>query len=391
MTNHTNRIRVVHIIPSLVIGGMEQVVKTLCSGLDPEKFEVSVICIIEKGVLGEDLEKRGIGVHLIEGKRYKVLSHFYPSYLAREIKDLRPHIVHSHSGIWYASAIATRMAEVPVMVHTEHGRHFPEKKIAIFFDKKAIKLTDRLVCVSEDLSRYMTEKVKVPKNRIEIIKNGIALENCKPRWMTSSYPLRNKYGIPKDAKVLVTVGRLEGVKGQKYLIEAFEKLVGRHKNIFLWIIGDGSLKENLFSYVKSKELENTVFFTGNVNNVKDYLSETDVFILPSLSEGTPMALLEAMASGLTIVATRVGENEIALDHGRAGFLIPPASVQDLIGALSSALAKREISRKMGEDACKLVYDKFSSQRMIERYEELYLKLLEEKDAEREFFCGRISN
>ncbi|MDD1778796.1 MAG: glycosyltransferase, partial [Candidatus Helarchaeota archaeon] len=119
MTSHTNRIRVVHIIPSLVIGGMEQVVKTLSSGLDPEKFEVSVICIIEKGVLAEDLEKRGIGVHLIEGKRYKVLSHFYPSYLANVIKEIRPKIIHSHSGIWYASAVASRMAGVPVMVHTE--------------------------------------------------------------------------------------------------------------------------------------------------------------------------------------------------------------------------------------------------------------------------------
>jgi len=378
MTNHTNRVRVVHIIPSLVIGGMEQVVKTLCSGLDPEKFEVLVICIIEKGVLAEELEKRGIAVHVINEKRYKILSHLHPSYLANAIKGISPQIIHSHSGIWYASAIASRMAKVPAMVHTEHGRHFPEKKIAIFFDKKAIKLTDRLVCVSEHLSRYMAEKVKVPKNRIEIIKNGIALENCKPRWVTSSYPLRNKYHIPEDAKVLVTVGRLETVKGQKYLIEAFDKLAQQHENIYLWIIGDGSLKEDLFSYVKSKALENTVFFTGNVNNVKDYLCESDVFILPSLSEGTPMALLEAMASGLTIVATRVGENEIALDHGKAGFVIPPASVDDLRSTIASILEDSIVSRKMGEEAYKLANQKFSSQGMIKKYEELYLKLLGEK-------------
>jgi glycosyltransferase involved in cell wall biosynthesis len=378
MTNHTNRTRVVHIVPSLVIGGMEQVVKTLCLGLDPEKFEVSVICIIEKGVLAEDLEKRGIGVNLTQGKRYKVLSHFYPSYLENAIKGFSPQIIHSHSGIWYASANASRMAGVPIMLHTEHGRHFPEKKIVVFFDKKAIKLTDRLVCVSEDLSRYMADKVKVPKNRIEVIKNGIMLENYKPRWITSSYPLRNKYGIPEDAKVLVSVGRLETVKGQKYLIEAFEKLVGRHKNIFLWIIGDGSLRGDLFSYVKSQELENSVFFTGNVNNVTDYLRESDVFILPSLSEGTPMALLEAMASGLTIVATRVGENEIALEHGRAGFLIPPGSVEELRSIIISILENSKKSREMGEEAHKLAYQKFSSKRMVEKYEELYLRLLQNK-------------
>ena len=379
MISRTNRIRVVHIVPSLVVGGMEQVVKTLCLGLAPERFEVSVICIVEKGVLGEDLEKRGISVHFCEGKRYKVLSHFYPSYLTNAIKRISPQVLHSHSGIWYASSIASRMAGVPVMVHTEHGRHFPEKKIAIFFDRRAIKLTDRLVCVSEYLSRYMAEKVKVPKNRIEIIKNGIALDNYKPRWITTSYPLRGKYGIPEDAKLLVTVGRLESVKGQEYLLEAFEKLAGQYKNLCLWIIGDGSLREILSSYVKTKELENTVFFTGNVNNVKDYLSESDVFILPSLSEGTPMALLEAMASGLTIVATRVGENEIALDHGKAGFLIPPASVDDLRSTVTNILEDSRISREMGGEAYKMAYKHFSSQRMVKKYEELYLTLLEEKN------------
>jgi len=128
----------------------------------------------------------------------------------------------------------------------------------------------------------------------------------------------------------------------------------------------------------SKGVEKLVFFTGNVNNVKDYLSESDVFILPSLSEGTPMALLEAMASGLAIVATRVGENEIALDHGRAGFLIPPASVEDLSSILNNIFSDREIFRKMGEEAHKLANQKFSSQGMIKKYEELYLGLFQNK-------------
>jgi len=384
MTNRTNRIRVVHIIPSLVIGGMEQVVKTLALGINPERFDVSVICILEKGVLAEALKEKGIEVHVIDEKRYKILSHLYPRYLARAIKEYRPHIIHSHSGIWYASAVASKMAEVPVMVHTEHGRHFPEKTVAIFFDRISKKLTDRLVCVSEELARYMTEKVKVPKNRIEIIKNGIALNNYRLRWVTSSYPLRSRYGIPDDAKVLVTAGRLESVKGQEYLLEAFFKLIEKYGNIFLWILGDGSLKEMLLSMVKSKKLENTVFFTGNVDNVNDYLCESDVFVLPSLSEGTPMALLEAMASGLPIVATKVGENETILDHGKAGFLVHSASIQGLNDALSSVLANPEISRKMGEHAYRSVYEKFSSQRMIEKYEELYIKLLKEKDAERNF-------
>lgn len=373
----TNRIRVAQIVLSLMAGGMEHVVKVLSLGLDPKTFKVSVFCILEKGPLAKKLEERNIDV-LVTKPKYGIISNFYPSYLSNIFKDHKPHIVHSHSGCWFPVSIAARMAGVPVMVHTEHGRFSPDKKLIIQLDRIAMKRTDYLVCVAEDLAKYMIDVVRVPKDRLGVITNGIELDNHRARWDTIEYPIRRQYGIPENAKVLITAGRLEPVKGHKYLIEAIQKLRVQFGNLFLWILGDGSLKKETEAFVNHSGLGNSIFVPGNVQNVPDYLRESDIFVLSSLSEGTPMALLEAMATGLPIIATQVGGIAKVLENGRAGILVDPGSSEAIGNAIKKVLEDNDLALSLGKEAYKLGLEKYSSRTMVSNYENLYLNLLRNK-------------
>jgi glycosyltransferase involved in cell wall biosynthesis len=373
----TNRIRVAQIVLSLIAGGMEHVVKVLSLGLDPSTFKVSVFCILEKGLLAEKLEERNIDVFVTKPK-YGIISNFYPRYLSNIFKEHKPHIVHSHSGCWFPASIAARMARIPIMVHTEHGRFSPDKKLIIQLDRIAMKRTDYLACVAEDLAKYMIDVVRVPKDRLGVITNGIELDDHKPRWDTIEYPIRRQYGIPENAKVIVTAGRLEPVKGHKYLIEAIQKLKEQFGNLFLWILGDGSLRAEIEMLVKHLGLNNVIFMPGNVHNVPDYLRESDIFVLPSLSEGTPMALLEAMATGLPIVATYVGGIPKILENGRAGILVNPGSSEAVGIAIKKVMEDNGLGLRLAKEAYNLGLEKYSSHTMVSNYENLYLNLLRNK-------------
>lgn len=371
------RIRVVQVILSLVPGGMEQVVKVLSLGLDPDTFKVSVFCILEKGPLAEKLEDRNIDVFVTKPK-YGIISNFYPRYLSNIFKEHKPHIVHSHSGCWLPVSIAARMAGVPVMIHTEHGRFSPDKRLVIMLDRIAIKKTDYLACVSEDLAKYMVDVVGVPNDQLGVITNGIELNNQRPHWDTIKYPMRGQYGIPENARVLVTAGRLEQVKGHQYLIEAIQKVKKYFVNLFLWILGDGSLKSDIENFVNCSGLSNFIFMPGNVFNVSDYLRESDIFVLSSLSEGTPMALLEAMATGLPIIATRVGGIPEILENGRAGILVDPGSSDAIGDAIKTVFEDDNLALSLGRAAYKLSLEKYGSKTMVNKYENLYLNLLRNK-------------
>lgn len=363
------------VVISLARAGMEQVVKILSLGLHQDNFLVSVICCFEKGPLSAELERAGIQV-LVPPGRHRILSLLYPTFLSNALKSFRPDIVHSHSGCWYPASKAARMTNVPVVVHTEHGRGVPDSRLMMFMDRLSASRTDCLACVSEKLSDYMKHTVHISPSLVTLVPNGIDIDLFSPVWHRMSYPLRSFHGFPSDARVLVSVGRMETLKGHRYLIAAFARLRQKYDFLRLWILGDGRLKEQTKAMVTDLGMSDDIVLPGSVPNVADYLRESDLFVLPSLSEGTSMAILEAMASGLPIVACDVGGNRDILSRREIGLLVAPASPSALEDAIQEIILDPVRCYRLGREAHGLAHEEYSSQAMVKHYERIYSKLLE---------------
>ncbi|NLJ29744.1 MAG: glycosyltransferase [Deltaproteobacteria bacterium] len=366
------RLRIVMAVPSLAVGGMEQVVKTLTLNLDPTKFDVSVVCLCSLGSFSQELTSKGIHVQYVKPGQ-KFISPFLPHRLISYFRDLNPDIVHSHSGCWLTAALASRLAGVPLLIHTEHGRFFPEKAIAILMDRLATKLTHYLVCVSDDLCLYMSKVLKFNDHKIRVFPNGVPIDHFEHSAShTTQSTIRYSLGIRGDAVVIVAVGRLEPVKAHDLLIRAFQRLRSRISNIYLWILGNGSCRQKLECQIHQSSLTDSVFLMGEVSNVAAFLAEADIFVQPSLSEGTPMSVLEAMASRLPVIATHVGGLSKIVGEN-AGILIQPNEEDELYDALSRMIQDGELRQALAFSARQRVMRYYSCHAMTKCYEELYFR------------------
>lgn len=371
------KIRVAQVVISLAPAGMEQVVKILSLGLHRDDFLVSVICCMEKGPLATELEDSGISVVVPQGRR-RFFSLLYPGFLLNALKEVKPDIVHCHSGCWYLSSRAAKMAETPVLIHTEHGRELSDNMLAILMDRLAATNTDSVVCVSKNLSQYMKNRVRISQNLLNVVLNGIDVAKFPPCWETTSYPLRSKHHFSPEDTVLITVGRMEAVKGHLYLLRAFAQLKKKHHSLRLWILGDGTLRVKTQALIQDLGLSRDISLPGSVSNVSAYLKESNLFILPSLSEGTSMAMIEAMASGLPIIASNVGGNSSIFSKIRIGTLVPPASVPALERAIEELIANKALRGRFGRRARLLAHEEYDFRNMLKQYEHIYEKCLKRK-------------
>ncbi len=363
--------RVAQVIPSLQVGGLQKVVVRLV-GRFRGRMDHLVLTPAGDGPLRP---RFGPGVEVIALAERPGSPKLNALRMARIFRVWRPDVVHTRNWTCIDAVLGARLAGVPVVIHGEHGREAddPEGRNALRRHVRRLLalLVTEFVAVSRDLARWLVEDVGVPAAKVTQIYNGVDAEAFSPADKEAA---RRALGIRDGALVIGTVGRLDPVKDHRGLLEAFGR-IAHHPHAQLVIVGDGPRRAALERDRGALGLDGRVLMLGERQDVAGILRALDVFALPSLGEGISNALLEAMASGLPVVATRVGGNPELVDHDVTGMLVSPRSADALAEAFARYLSDPALIRKHGEAGrCRAVRD-FSLDRMFESYESLYSRLL----------------
>jgi glycosyltransferase involved in cell wall biosynthesis len=361
-------LHVAHAVLSLDVGGLERFVTDLVSQGRQRGQRVSVICLERPGALAPQAEALGARVVSL-GKRPGLR----PGLVGRfrgVLRRLGPDVLHTHqiSALFYAGP-AARRAGVPAVVHTEHGKHFGRRRTR-WLGWLAARFADRFVCVSEDIAAEVRRHGVAPRAAVCVVPNGIDTARFA-RPPRGSAAVRSAWGIPADAPVVGTVGRLHEVKQQDLLLRAFAGARQRGTGAYLMLVGDGPLRPELEGLAAALGVSEWVRFTGFQPRPEEFLGALDVFALTSRSEGMPLAVLEAWAAGVPVIASRVGGVPELIEDGVNGLLFPPGDEAALVAGLCRLLGDRGYASRLGLAGAGTARDGFDLRHAAGRYEDHY--------------------
>jgi len=367
------RLRVAHLIESSGPGGAERVVADLATSFQAANTDNVVFLPRD----GEDWLRRqldGSGVAIEYFRIDRPISPQSARELTRAFRTHRIHVAHSHefSMAVYGGWAAWR-AGIPHVITMHGGRYYAahlRRRLAL---RAAVALSAATVAVSSPLAQAISDDLGVKRSRILMVPNGVRY--VAPEHVT----LRHELGLGPDSQLIVAVGNLYPVKGHQHLVDALALIAEKHPRLHVAIAGRGGLEEMLRSRAAGLHLAERFHLLGLRSDIAAILAAADVFALPSLSEGLPLALIEAMFAARPIVATDVGEVRVALDDGRAGVLVEPGNAHALASALDGLLADALRARTLGERAADHARANYSLPRMVGRYANLYERALGASD------------
>lgn len=355
--------KIVQIVPYFCFGGAETMCENLTYALAALGHEVVVVSLFpEKTEISRRMEAAGVKIRYLDKKPGLDVS-MVPK-LVKLFREERPDVVHTHLNVIKYAAPAARIAGVKACVHTVHN----------VADKEAEgplqKITNRFyfshgwalpVALSPEIRRTVEEAYGV--DDVPVIFNGVDLSRCLPK---ESYRLSQPI-------TLVHIGRFNEQKNHAGLLRAFRQLQEKYPDCRLNLLGDGELREEMENYARELGIWESVHFLGNQADVHPWLRDADIFLLPSKYEGMPMTIIEAMGTGLPIVATAVGGVPDMLRDGESGLLVPCGEAE-ICAACEKLIASEELRRTLGKNA---LGDsaKYSEESMAQRYCEEYTRLL----------------
>lgn len=360
-----------HTVLSLEMGGLEKVVADIVSGFDKAKYNVEVCCFDTRGHFAATLADLGITVNLVprNQNRYDAI---FPFRLRKLLQDRKTDIIHMHSGTFFLGTQAALLAGIPGMVYTDHGRHLVDPKLLLVLDRFCGFFVKKIIAVSSELEKYLVEVVRLPAAKTTTIINGINTDLFTPG--PKSPALLDELKIPHTHRVIGTVGRLVEVKDQVSMIRAFAKACEKQTDITLLFIGDGPLRPLLQQTAHDYNISERVVFAGTRNDIARVMNLIDIFMLTSLSEGTSISLLEAMASGATPIVTAVGGNPSLVRHEVNGILVPPGDIAAMATAINVLLGNDAVRARYSSNAVATVRSNYSLTGMIDKYSDIYNKL-----------------
>jgi len=235
------------------------------------------------------------------------------------------------------------------------------------------KCADRFVCPSAEVERELI-RYGFPKRKVAKIPNGVDTTLFYPVGARQKEDLRRRFNFPL-LPTLIYSGRLESGKGLPVLLKAWQRMVKVKQGDYLVILGNGSQRDNLTNLVKELKIFESVKFTGQVNNVNEYLQMADGFVFPSTAEGLSNALLEAMATELPVVATKIGGTEEVIENKRNGILVEPDEVEQLAKEIIMVLSQPELARKLGQEARRTIEKNYSIGIIAQKYLQIYKEMI----------------
>jgi len=315
-------------------------------------------------------ELHGSGVHV---EQFHLDRPFSPA-LARGLEEtLRRHrvvLAHSHEfSMAVYGAWAARRAGIPHLFTMHGGRYYAQRLRRRIALRVAATLSDSVVAVSHILAQQLRRDLWLSADRVVTIPNGVR------QMPVAQSSLREELRLTAADQLVVAVGNLYPVKGHSYLLEALALLGARFPRLHVAIAGRGDLASPLLARARTLQVSDRFHLLGLRSDIGNVLAAADVFVLPSLSEGVPLALLEAMLAVRPIVATAVGEVPTVLDGGRAGVLVPPGDAAAIASALGTLLCDPAHARRLSAAAAARASEDYTLSSMLDRYAALYEKAL----------------
>jgi sugar transferase (PEP-CTERM/EpsH1 system associated) len=352
----------------LEFGGLEKMVVSLLLSLDPATYKARVICYDRLGTLAACLERAGIGVWLLE--RNPGVDLAYLVRLIRQLSSEPVDLLHLHNPTaFFYGAVSGWLAGVPAVVYTDHGRDLQSSSRNRLTHRFLSGRVDQVVAVSESVRRHLVEREGVPAARVMVIRNGISGDAFK--GPNRRHEVRAELRLREDQPVVGVVGRLDPVKNHALLMRAMKRILDRLPAVRLLVIGDGPLRVELEALATSLRIKDHVAFLGNRADVPELLSAIDLFVLPSVSEGLSLTLIECCAAGKPAVATDVGGNREVVMQGETGLLVPSEDEKALAVAVLDLLTDARRSAAMGRAARRRFEAEFSLDTMVSQYRALY--------------------
>jgi glycosyltransferase involved in cell wall biosynthesis len=363
------RKKILQLVPSLGPGGYERVVCNICRNIDPENYEITVCCLKHIGLLGIKLREDGVSIITMRPRKATIDKYFAFSKLLRIIAREKIDIVHTHSHFAFREAsIARLFSNKFKLVHTFHFGDYPNlafKKLAT--ESVCCRIADALVTVSDDQRGRILNSFRLRPAKIRTVLNGVdTISPCHQRDR-----FRDEFGIPQNARVVGTIGLIHKQKNYPVFLEIARRIIKADPNVYFVIIGRGILEKEMKKLARAKGIGDNVVFAGIREDATDVIQIYDVFLLASLWEAMPMVLLEAIAAGLPIVATDVGENSKIVAHGKNGFLTAVDDIAAITKYLNRLLKDDTMREAFGHYGQKRFNKHFSSRVMVSNYERLY--------------------
>ena len=382
MTNKP--LRVMQVVSDLDVGGAQEVVRTLAENLTGIGY-LTVVCTFKDGPLRKEIEQLGIPVEILPERVNSITA--FPLFLAETIQLRREltQIVHKHQIDVIQTHLLRSMDFLVLSLRSKKGpkvfwtfqnalfdlreEHLPNNKW--LFKPKRLShhmlyrlgsyWVDGLVAVSDDVKKSILETMNgIPANKISVIPNSVDVSRYGKK--SGRKALRQNLGFGEKEHLMSMVATFKRQKGHVYLLQAAVELIPRFPDLHILLLGDGELRGEMQSLTQDLKLEDNIHFLGTRNDVPELLAACDSFILPSLWEGLPMALVEAMASGLPIIATDVSGTRQVMVPEETGFLIPPGDPQASIHATTTLLTTPSLSQVMGINARKRVENLWNAEK-----------------------------
>ncbi|NOQ14860.1 MAG: TIGR03088 family PEP-CTERM/XrtA system glycosyltransferase [Methyloprofundus sp.] len=367
---------IAHVIYRLGIGGLENGLINLINQMPVSKYRHMIICLKGSTQFRERLQRDDVQIIDLQkqdGQDWRSFVSLYKILLQYKVD-----IIHTRNLAAIEYQIPAFLARVKYRVHSEHGwdTFDPEG------NNKKYQLLRRLISplikvfipLSLHLQHYLIEKVGISEQKIIRICNGVDIKKfypAKTRHPVADCPL----SFDKKTVTIGTVGRMHGVKDQLTLVRAFIALLESNTELIgqlnLILIGDGPLKQPAIELLENSRLQKYAWLPGERDDIAEIMRSLDIFVLPSQAEGISNTILEAMATGLPVIATAVGGNTELVKVGETGELVPPSDPEAMAAALLTLIADKQKRQQQGENSHQSILDNFSIQAMVNKYTEVY--------------------
>lgn len=362
-------IQLAHITHGLTFGGAESLVSEMLL-TPPPGFNAHCICLDTEGPRAAQIKVHNNRIVCLNRKEGIDLSMVWK--IAAYVYRHNIRVIHAHQYTpWFYSVIARLLCPHVKLIFTEHGVTQPVKSSFSrrLFNQLMSHFTHRIVLVSPFLGEIMRTNDLFPKKKMEVIFNGV--EPAKFRKTPKTAELLAKLNLSSERLYCILPARFHPVKWHSGLVDAFAQVVKQVPNASLILLGDGPEKKTIEQKVTDLGLNDSVIMPGSVTNVAEWLSASHIFMLSSLSEGTSISLLEAMALELPAIVTNVGGNPYLVEDGKTGLLVPAQNAKELARAMISLLQNEQMRLAMGVASKKRYLEHFTFEKMLCTYQLLY--------------------
>ncbi len=382
-----NTINIAYVLTPVEFGGAEKVSLNFLRNIDRSGFNIRPIVLVrpweENNTVVEEIEKENFQCFKIPvalkppsaGRDYLRVMRCY-RILFSFLREDDFQIVHTNG--YFADIIGiplSKLLRIP-SISTCHGFISNDRNLRIYnkLDVLGLRFANEIIAVSEEIREELI-KAGISKGRVIVIQNAVDWNMSDRIFLENRRKTRKLYDIGGEEILIGYVGRLSEEKGLRYLIEAVSELKKFGLEVRIVIIGEGPGRSEIERWVMERGISNSVIFAGFQRDIKKWLPSIDIFVLPSLTEGTPIALLEAMAAGLPVVASAVGGIPEVVNSGKNGILIPPANPGELVNALLTVSKNDRLRKSLSKVAKETIRKRFGVEKWITKIENTYTELL----------------